>query len=62
MLRIFVDRNNIEGALKQYKSKIIKTRQSKELNDRREYKKDSVREREEHKKAVYLQKKKTGEN
>lgn len=47
----------IEGAIKALRSKVIKTRQMRELNDRREYKKDSVERREEIKKAIYVQKK-----
>jgi len=47
----------IEGAIKALRSKVIKTRQMRELNERREYKKDSVERREEIKKAIYVQKK-----
>jgi len=47
---------NLEKALKLYKSKIIKTRQSSELNDRREYQKKSVKRRNEILKAKYVQK------
>lgn len=50
-------KGGIEKALKEYKSKVIKTRQMRELNDRKEYVKDSVRRREQKKKAIYVQKK-----
>lgn len=44
---------NIESALKQLKAKVIKTKQSKVLLNRKEYKKKSVSRREEIKKAIY---------
>lgn len=47
---------SLEKALKLYKSKIIKTRQSSELNDRKEYQKKSVKRRNEILKAKYVQK------
>jgi small subunit ribosomal protein S21 len=48
---------SIERALKLYKSKIIKTRQSSELVKRKEYKKPSVIKRDGLNKAKYVQKK-----
>ena len=48
---------SIEKALKIYKSKIIKTRQSSELVKRKEYKKPSVIKRDGLSKAKYVQKK-----
>lgn len=48
---------SIEKALKDYKSKVIKTRQLTELVNRTEYKKKSVLKREQLKKAIYVQKK-----
>jgi small subunit ribosomal protein S21 len=51
------DSKGIEKALKEYKSKVIKTRQMSELNSRKEYKKKSVKRREEILKAKYVQKK-----
>ena len=43
MIIVKVDKySNIEKALKQYKSKIIKTRQMSELNDRKTFVKKSV--------------------
>lgn len=47
---------SIEKALKDYKSKVIKTRQLTELVNRTEYKKKSVLKREQLKKAIYVQK------
>jgi len=47
---------SLEKAIKLYKSKIIKTRQSSELNDRREYQKKSVKRRNQILKAKYVQK------
>lgn len=58
MIIVKVDsKNSIEKALKQYKSKIIKTRQMSELNDRKTFVKDSVKKRKELQKAKYVQKK-----
>ena len=48
---------NIEKALKQYKSKIIKTRQMSELVNRKEFVKTSVKKRNVLNKAKYVQKK-----
>jgi small subunit ribosomal protein S21 len=57
MLIVKVDnKNSIEKALKQYKSKIIKTRQMSELNDRKTFVKKSVIKRQELQKAKYVQK------
>jgi small subunit ribosomal protein S21 len=47
----------IEKALKLYKSKVIKTRQSSELAKRKEFKKPSVIKRDGLSKAKYVQKK-----
>lgn len=56
MLKVKVT-GKIEGAIKALRSKVIKTRQMRELNERREYTKDSVKRRKEIKKAVYAEKK-----
>jgi len=56
MLIIKVDKGNIERALKMYKSKVIKTRQMSELNDRKTFVKPSVKKRDELNKAKYVQK------
>ena len=60
-LIIKVQKGNIEQALKQYKGKIIKTRQMSELNDRKEFEKESVRKRREKQKGVYKNKKRREE-
>ena len=57
MLKIEVKKGNIERALKEYKSKIIKTRQMRDINDRKEYEKPSVKNRRIKKKGEYRQKK-----
>ena len=57
MLIVKVDnKNSIEKALKQYKSKIIKTRQMSELNYMKTFVKKSVIKRQELQKAKYVQK------
>ncbi len=45
---------SIEKALKQYKGKVIRTKQMQELNGRREFKKKSVSRREMVNKAKYV--------
>lgn len=47
---------DIERALKELKSKVIKTRQNSFLNERKEFKKNSVLKREIRNKAIYRQK------
>ncbi len=49
-------KGNIERALKQYKSKVIKTRQMREINERKEYTKPSEKNRKQKNKAKYLEK------
>lgn len=61
MLIVKVDKNGIEKALKLLKSKVIKTRQSSQLVERKEYEKKSVRKRKMLKKAKYVQKMKNKE-
>lgn len=61
MLIIKVEKN-IEKALKQYKSKVIKTHQMSELKDRKEFEKPSKTKRKEKNKAKYIQKKYRGED
>lgn len=58
MLFVKVEKNNLEKALKIYKSKVIKSRQMSELNDRTSFVKKSVERREEIRKAKFVQKKK----
>jgi small subunit ribosomal protein S21 len=57
MLIVKLDKNtNIERALKLLKSKVIKTKQTQLLVERKEYKKKSVKRRDQLKKAKYVQK------
>jgi small subunit ribosomal protein S21 len=49
--------SSIEQALKQYKFKVYKTKQTEQLRDRQEFTKKSVKKRSEVNKAIYLQKK-----
>ena len=57
MLIVHVKKNGgIERALKELKSKIIKTRQNSNLNKRKEFTKKSVKNREALNKATYRQK------
>lgn len=55
MLIVHVKKNDIERALKELKSKVIRTRQNSKLNERKEYVKPSVKERSEKQKAIYKQ-------
>ena len=48
---------NIEKALKQLKGKVIRTKQSKKLNENRYFTKPSVKKRNQKIKAKYIQKK-----
>lgn len=53
---IVVVNHNIEKALKQLKSKVIKTRQNQLLNSKKEFVKKSVQKRSTKIKACYVQK------
>jgi small subunit ribosomal protein S21 len=57
MLIVEVQNNNIEKALKQYKRKVIKTKQLKTLREDKEFEKKSSRKRKQIAKAKYLQSK-----
>jgi ribosomal protein S21 len=57
MLIIEVKKGNVEGALKQFKSKAIKTKLVSQLQDRKTYKKKSDVNRQIKKNAIYKQKK-----
>jgi small subunit ribosomal protein S21 len=57
MIKVKVKRGNIERALKEYKGKIIRTRQMREINDRKEYEKPSVKNRKVKQKGEYREKK-----
>lgn len=52
---------NIEKALKQLKSKVIKTKQLKNLRERKHFTKPSEKRRLKKQKAVYIQRKRTDE-
>jgi len=56
MLIVQVKKNDIERALKELKSKIIRTRQNSHLNNRKEFTKKSVEKRQTLQKAIYIQK------
>ena len=56
MLIVNVDKRGIEKSLKELKSKVIKTRQSQKLFERKEFVKKSVKRRQEIQKATYIQK------
>ena len=57
MLRIEIGKGGIEKALKLYKSKVIRTRQLKELRERKEYVKPSAKKRKQNMKAKYIESK-----
>ena len=57
MLIIKIKKDNIERALKDYKGKVIRTRQMKVINERREFEKPSVKRRKEKIKGKYKQQK-----
>jgi small subunit ribosomal protein S21 len=62
MLIVKVDsKGNIERALKELKSKVIKTKQSAKLFERKEFVKPSVKKRSEIQKASYIQKMKSND-
>jgi len=57
MLIVHVTKNGgIERALKELKSKVIKTKQNSRLNDRKEFTKKSVKNRNVLNKSIYRQK------
>jgi ribosomal protein S21 len=57
MLIIEVKKGNVEGALKQFKSKVIKTKLISQLQDRKRHKKKSDVKRQIKKNAIYVQQK-----
>lgn len=57
MLKIEVGKGGIEKALKLYKSKVIRTKQLKEVRDRKEHVKPSAKKRKQKLKAEYVEKK-----
>ena len=58
MLRVKVHKGNIERALKELKSKFIKTKVSQQCRDNSEFVKPSVKKRATKSKAVYKENKK----
>jgi len=63
MLIIKVDsKDKIDRALKKYKQKYIKTGVLKAIRDKKDYKKKSVKKREQKLKAIYVQKLKESED
>ncbi len=59
MLIIEVKKGNIDSALKQFKSKVIKTKLVSQLQDRKTYKKKSDVKRQIKKDVIYKEKKKS---
>jgi small subunit ribosomal protein S21 len=57
MLIVKVKKGDIERSIKELKSKVIKTRQNSQLNNRQEFTKKSVLKRQILNKARYIQKK-----
>ena len=57
MLKIEVKKGNIERALKEYKGKVIRTRQMRKIYDRKEFEKPSVKNRRAKQKGKYREKK-----
>lgn len=54
MIKVKVVKGDINRALKQYKSKVIKTRQMRKLNENKEFEKPSETRRKEVNKAKYV--------
>jgi ribosomal protein S21 len=59
MLIITVDKGDIEKSLKKFKSKVLKTKMIKELQDTKEYKKKSDMKRQILNNAIYKNSKNT---
>jgi small subunit ribosomal protein S21 len=62
MLKVNVKKGNIERALKELKSKFIRTKVSKHCRNQEQFTKPSVTRRDEINKAKYVQQKKDEEN
>lgn len=62
MLIIDVKKGNIEKALKMLKRKVIRTKLLKEVRERKQHVKPSVKKRLQKQKAVYIQRIKTKES
>jgi len=61
MLKIYIKKGNIERALKELKSKFIKTKIAKLCGDNKEFIKPSTKKRAIKHKAIYIEKKKREE-
>ena len=61
MLKVNIKKGNVERALKELKSKFIRTKVSKECRERKEFSKHSETRRAEIQKAKYVQNKKREE-
>jgi len=61
MLRVYVKKNNIERALKELKSKFIKTKTTKLCRENKEFIKPSDKKRAIKSKAIYNENKKRDE-
>lgn len=57
IVKVKEGKSGIERALKELKSKVIKTRQVRELQNRKEFEKPSVKKRNSKRKAIYIQNK-----
>lgn len=57
MIKVDIKDKNINRALKELKTKFIKTKVTKELSERKNFKKKSVERREEILTAIYREKK-----
>jgi small subunit ribosomal protein S21 len=57
MLIVEVKNDNVEKAIRKLRKKVIQTKQLKNLKERKEYTKKSVKRRNEIQKASYIQKK-----
>ena len=62
MLKVQVKKGNIERALKELKSKFIRTKVAKECRDNEEFTKPSVTRRAQINKAKYVQQKRNDED
>ena len=56
MLIVKVDKGGVEKAIKKLRSKVRNTKQIKELRERQEFTKPSVKKRLKKQKAIYIQK------
>jgi len=56
MLIVKVKNSNIERAIKELKSKVIKTRQNSQINSKVEFIKKSVKRRAQKQRAIHVQK------